>query len=469
MAGLLDYLFAPRQSSLLAPNTGMTSLEPPGYDPSARRRAALAQGLAGLGAGLLTGRNWSEGAGRGLLGFSEGSRRGAEDYQAGILADAQMAEYQRAQEQRTAQLAFAQKYAGMAGGGSPSFAGSGTVVTPGSAQYASAGGATPAGGNPMLAEYISAFPEQAGPMFASSLETAKPVTLAEGAMLIDPATGQPIAENTKPFEPKIIDRINGSQVEQGYYDQNLKWVPVGGGSRWQPQQPTGGGNVSLLTLQSPDATQMVTVKADDEAKIDQLLSQGWTKPSPAGMTVFDEAGNPVVTIGGTSGGNRSNTAKPLQDSLVKFNNVSKALDSYEQLVGKYGTEIAPGPAKTELSSAYQNVLLELKELFNLGVLNGPDYEIMQKIMTDPTQANVNTLWPGHNQGYASQIQLMRTKLDQARTAAMNIYGRGSGGQPEQPPAGTVPAPDQLKPGMVVDGYRYKGGDPAQQSAWEPVS
>ena len=37
-----------------------------------------------------------------------------------------------------------------------------------------------------------------------------------------------------------------------------------------------------------------------------------------------------------------------------------------------------------MSNAYNNMMLQAKEAYNLGVLNGPDYDILTSIVKDPT-------------------------------------------------------------------------------------
>lgn len=59
------------------------------------------------------------------------------------------------------------------------------------------------------------------------------------------------------------------------------------------------------------------------------------------------------------------------------------LDRYSELVEKTGIEAMPGKSKDQLNSVRQGVMLQLKELFNLGVLNGPDLSLMERMIYDP--------------------------------------------------------------------------------------
>jgi hypothetical protein len=66
-----------------------------------------------------------------------------------------------------------------------------------------------------------------------------------------------------------------------------------------------------------------------------------------------------------------------------FNAIGTELDRYAELVGKTGIEAMPGAAKDNLNTVRQGIMLQLKELFNLGVLNGPDLSLMERMIYDP--------------------------------------------------------------------------------------
>jgi hypothetical protein len=46
-----------------------------------------------------------------------------------------------------------------------------------------------------------------------------------------------ISDQYRPFKPDLQTIYHGSQAEQGYYDRSGKWVQVGGGPRFEGQQP----------------------------------------------------------------------------------------------------------------------------------------------------------------------------------------------------------------------------------------
>lgn len=76
---------------------------------------------------------------------------------------------------------------------------------------------------------------------------------------------------------------------------------------------------------------------------------------------------------------RNATAKVNQ----AFDTIGSELDRYSELVGKHGVEVMPGEAKDNLNAVRQGIMLQMKELFNLGVLNGPDLSLMERMIYDP--------------------------------------------------------------------------------------
>jgi hypothetical protein len=72
---------------------------------------------------------------------------------------------------------------------------------------------------------------------------------------------------------------------------------------------------------------------------------------------------------------------------VKITKASSAIESelsrYEELVDKYGVELTPGVGRDQLVTVRQGIMLQLKELFNLGVLNGPDLALMENMLWNP--------------------------------------------------------------------------------------
>ena len=67
-----------------------------------------------------------------------------------------------------------------------------------------------------------------------------------------------------------------------------------------------------------------------------------------------------------------------------FDSLNTQLDKYGALLDRVGSEVVPGKDRDELMNRQTQLLLDLKELNNLGVLNGPDEQILRRLLIDPT-------------------------------------------------------------------------------------
>lgn len=132
-------------------------------------------------------------------------------------------------------------------------------------------------------------------------------------------------------------------------------------------------------------------------------------------------------------------------------NVEDALKSYEILIAKHGTEFAPGPAKREMETARTQLLLELKNLYELGALQAPDLVLMENILADPTTigANIGGLLTGgaNVQNYLAQLDKIRERLAMAKRRAGLI------GSPAES-TGQTEAPGPDWPRRIIGGRTY---------------
>jgi hypothetical protein len=135
-------------------------------------------------------------------------------------------------------------------------------------------------------------------------------------------------------------------------------------------------------------------------------------------------------------------------------------------------------APTALASSYGNAALLAKgeALYNLGVLNGPDLAIIQRVLADPSTIRGGLITSQAD--VEKQIDQVRTLLQQRLATARQQYGgQDASAAPNQSPAPPSPARQALNraqaiaapnPGEVQDGFRFKGGDPSRRENWEPV-
>ena len=121
----------------------------------------------------------------------------------------------------------------------------------------------------------------------------------------------------------------------------------------------------------------------------------------------------------------------------EFKRKTTALKDMDDAISMYKTELDQiGPqwnpdTGAKLNTYYQNLLLRAKELFNLGVLNGNDYELLQKVLSDPSGLKGNVFLG--KSGLLKQIEAYTNIVNKSRANLQSTYQP----QASAPPAGTV--------------------------------
>ena len=203
-------------------------------------------------------------------------------------------------------------------------------------------------------------------------------------------------------------------------------------------------NVGLSTLlaqpaapKAPKIAEIPTGEVDDKGnpymQKQQFVNGGWvnygapylkkgvnvetnvsTAPKlPTGYEWIDvnDPGKGVKPIKGSD----KDPAVKSQSELKKLDLVSRkvsgALDRYEAQFSRTGAKVVPDAEKMALNTAYKDLMLQLKELFNLGVLNGPDLQIMEEYVQNPTTGLALFYEAiGGKKGFENQIKLVRDKV-----------------------------------------------------------
>ena len=132
--------------------------------------------------------------------------------------------------------------------------------------------------------------------------------------------------------------------------------------------------------------------------------EDWKKSQKAeGVTVnygapvagVDAQGNPVFFQPSKTGGAPTivsgvtpPTAKlgeATQKQLSGIDSLKSAISSYRDQLKTWSPLDAADPVKrSAMSTVYNNMMLQAKEAYGLGVLNGPDYKILTDVVADPT-------------------------------------------------------------------------------------
>lgn len=120
----------------------------------------------------------------------------------------------------------------------------------------------------------------------------------------------------------------------------------------------------------------------DPDKHAATLGDGMLPPE----VVSAPGGGTIAALPGTSPVG-SEEAKQIRQAInTTIPSVKESLKEYRASLNQTGQVdrlFGIGPANAAAKSNHTNLLLQLKELFNLGVLNGPDYELMLKMVGAP--------------------------------------------------------------------------------------
>ncbi len=155
---------------------------------------------------------------------------------------------------------------------------------------------------------------------------------------------------------------------------------------------------------------LVTVNTGEVPRQAQPMStdqlQQWGLPVDT-VAYIDDKGNPKIVDASKGKGDAYQTQAQIEASL----------NNYRTQLGNYGTKIVPSGEKLKLKASYNDLLLEAKELYNLGALQGPDLELMNQVMQDPTMWT-SQIYTGEQMleqldaAFGSKVQNARQILDQ---------------------------------------------------------
>lgn len=108
----------------------------------------------------------------------------------------------------------------------------------------------------------------------------------------------------------------------------------------------------------------------------------------------DDKGNPVFFQPDKTGGAPAivpgvkpppqKIGEKQQNQVAGIDAMGQAVDAYvDALKGWKKTDAINPNRRAEIGTFYNNMMLQAKEAYNLGVLNGPDYAILQDVVRDP--------------------------------------------------------------------------------------
>lgn len=177
-----------------------------------------------------------------------------------------------------------------------------------------------------------------------------------------------------------------------------------------------------------------------------------------GTPEWDQAYNDYLVGQGTEAGASSLTtanATTAQKVVLATNQIGSLLDDYQRQIGGFKPGLTPSVEKDSIRTTYTQLLLAMKELQNLGVLNGPDLDLMKQMIIDPTSfesyaADATGFLPVQERGLANIENLRRTIGMLAGPHASALQGDAivPNDPPSEAPAASGPVP--LTPKQILD-------------------
>lgn len=99
-----------------------------------------------------------------------------------------------------------------------------------------------------------------------------------------------------------------------------------------------------------------------------------------------------------------------------FQGLMQSMQDYEGMYKDGGSTMWPGERKDKLDTAHRDLQMQMKELYNLGVLNGPDLELMNQILLIPTSVSGNVM---DAMGIADMDKRITSNIDEVRRMMIN--------------------------------------------------
>jgi hypothetical protein len=155
------------------------------------------------------------------------------------------------------------------------------------------------------------------------------------------------------------------------------------------------GNLAELAAENADRKQKGLPPLSISQYREKIASAGRPLAAPRERIVFDttrggtvdldtQEFTPVVQKGVPIGGSPRPAPEAYYKQASALLNINDAITDYRKDLKGFNTVTALSPdQRARVGQKYQNVLLQAKEMYNLGVLNGPDLTILEQIIANP--------------------------------------------------------------------------------------
>jgi hypothetical protein len=227
-------------------------------------------------------------------------------------------------------------------------------------------------------------PEQAGP---TQTGQAIPQEMVRGAPNVQGAYDFAASAYNPALQAAGLRKLTEGPIKVGVEDTlidpvTMKPVFTGAGKPRAPLQIDTGTAIELRDPANPTVVLQTIPKS-------QMPTAGQVVERDDGTFLVDTRTGQAKPVMGAGGQQLAGKPKVLPEGLNKqvtgSINLSDAITDYQAKIKNFSTADFANPDKrAEMGNAYNNMMLQAKEAYNLGVLNGPDYSILQKVVRDPT-------------------------------------------------------------------------------------
>ncbi len=142
-----------------------------------------------------------------------------------------------------------------------------------------------------------------------------------------------------------------------------------------------------------------------------------TPPQMPGQTSFVEGAEYKTADMSNIPPSGTGAAARAHDAARAYQTLMKSIDDYEKIFAEGGSTMWPGARRDTLSTAHRDLQMQMKELYNLGVLNGPDLMLMNQILIDPTTVGGNVM---DSLGIADMEQRIPANINHVKRMMTNL-------------------------------------------------
>lgn len=184
--------------------------------------------------------------------------------------------------------------------------------------------------------------------------------------------------------PELLNLPRGSQVIPNQLAQN---IPPDYQQQMQDMQPQEQERTRTLIQEGESLPEAFAPEGYNPYDMMRESALG----GPTGIRTADASGY----LEGTDLGKlKTDYAANVGDALkIKHALMSmfESLDDYETIFANGGGSVVPGPQRDQLVTQRRAIQMQMKDLYNLGALQGPDLALLEGLMVDPTSIGANAV------------------------------------------------------------------------------